>query len=73
MFERQQKQIIDSLKGQNSAQSWLVIGPKGVGKVSFAKELVCVLTESTQEYNQSAQWISRGLTEAAKKEIQKAG
>jgi len=72
MFDQEQKQIIESLKTPNAAKSWLVVGPHGVGKADFAKNLVKVLTHDFNEYNPSAQWISCGLTDAAKKEIQKA-
>ena len=72
MFDQEQKQIIESLNTPNASKSWLVVGHRGVGKVDFAKNLVKVLTHDFNEYNPSAQWISCGLTDAAKKEIQKA-
>ncbi len=72
MFDQEQKQIVESLQTPNAAKSWLVIGPRGVGKVDFAKNLVKVLTHDFNEYNPSVQWISCGLTDTAKKEIQKA-
>lgn len=71
MFEKEQEQIITSLSGRSTAQSWLVIGPKGVGKENFAKELIARLTHISSDYNKSAKWISCGLTEASKTEIQK--
>lgn len=72
MFETEQSQIVESLKGENNAKSWIVIGPHGVGKEAFAKNLVKVLTHDFNEYNPNVQWISCGLTDTAKKEIQKA-
>ncbi len=72
MFEQDQKRIIDSLKTPNAAKSWLLVGPHGIGKQEFAKNLVKTLTDDLNEYNPSVQWISCGLTDAAKKEIQKA-
>ena len=72
MFEKEQQQIIESLNSQGSSKSWIVIGPKGIGKEDFAKNLVKVLTHDFNEYNPNVQWISCGLTETAKKEIQKA-
>lgn len=71
MFEKQLQQIIDSLKTQNPAKSWLVIGPKGIGKKDFAKSLSCIVTHNNNDYNPLVKWIDCGLTEAAKKEIQK--
>lgn len=72
MFEQEQNRIIDSLKMPNAAKSWLLVGPHGIGKQEFAKNLVKTLTDDLNEYNPSVQWISCGLTDAAKKEIQKA-
>ncbi len=72
MFENAKQQIKDSLKAENAAKSWLVIGPRGVGKSAFAKELVQELTGNGYDYNPALRWVSKGLTDAAKKEIQKA-
>lgn len=72
MFEKEQEQIIASLHGKKSAQSWIVIGPKGIGKELFAKNLISNLTHVATEYNKAAKWITCGLTESAKNEIQKA-
>lgn len=72
MFEKEQEQIISSLKEGQSAQSWIIIGPKGIGKESFAKNLVTRLTHVFTEYNGAVKWVSCGLTEAAKSEIQKS-
>ena len=71
MFEKEQEQIISSLSGEQAAQSWIVIGPKGVGKEIFAKGVISHLTHTVSEYNKAAKWISCGLTETAKNEIQK--
>lgn len=71
MFEKEQEQIIASLKEKQAAQSWIVIGPKGIGKESFAKGLIARLTGVAAEYNKAAKWITCGYTEAAKAEIQK--
>ena len=72
MFEKQQKQITDSLNSTQASKSWLIVGPHGVGKAEFAKSVIKTLTGVFHEYNNAVQWISRGLTETAKKEIQKA-
>ena len=72
MFDKEQRQIIESLKGPDAAQSWLVIGPRGIGKKQFAQNLVKTLTHDFNEYNPNVQWISCGLTDTAKREIQKA-
>ena len=71
MFEQEQKQIINSLRPAQSAQSWIVVGPKGVGKREFAENLVHNLTSNFADYNSAAKWIRCGLTDAAKSEIQK--
>ena len=72
MFEKEQEQIVSSLRGNQSAQSWIVIGAKGVGKEAFAKSLIARLTQVSADYNKAAKWITCGLTETAKSEIQKA-
>ncbi len=71
MFDKEQGQIISSLKEGQAAQSWLIIGPKGIGKEAFAKNLAAKITHVFTEYNSSVKWISCGLTETAKSEIQK--
>ncbi|MBQ3696069.1 MAG: hypothetical protein II938_03785 [Alphaproteobacteria bacterium] len=71
MYEKERAQIVDSLR-DGAAKSWIIVGPHGVGKEDFAKNVVKVLTHDFNEYNPCVQWISCGLTDAAKKEIQKA-
>ena len=66
------QQITKSLhKGQASA-SWLVVGPRGVGKRVFAEDLAKKLTGVNASYNPNVKWLECDLTETAKKEIQKA-
>lgn len=72
MFENEENQILASLKTENPAKSWLIIGEKGIGKSAFSKKLIQKLTKNYNDYNPSVQWIECGLTDAAKKEIQKA-
>lgn len=72
MFENEENQILASLNTENPAKSWLVIGEKGIGKVAFVKTLIQKLTRNYNDYNPSVQWIECGLTDIAKKEIQKA-
>ena len=71
MFDKEQEQIISSLKKGQVAQSWLIVGPKGIGKEAFAKNLAAKITHVFTEYNGSVKWVSCGLTETAKSEIQK--
>jgi len=71
MFNTQQKQIIDSLKSPGAAKSWLIVGPYGIGKTNLAKAIIEDLTKNSNEYNPSVQWVECGLTDTAKKEIQK--
>ena len=72
MFEDEQRQIIDSLKTPNDAKSWLILGPRGVGKSAFAKQLANALTNEEKDFNPNVCWVECGLTDAAKREIQKA-
>ena len=72
MFDQEYNQIINSLRGQASAQSWLIVGQKGIGKKDFAQHLIQEITHNTHSYNPNVKWIECDLTETAKKEIQKA-
>ncbi len=72
MFDQEYNQIINSLKGPHSAQSWLIVGRKGIGKKDFAQRLAHNVTHNTHSYNPNVKWIECDLTETAKKEIQKA-
>ena len=72
MFEKESRQIIDSLKAQNAAKVWLIVGSKGIGKKAFAKSLAYTLTHNANDYNPNVKWIECGLTDVAKREIQKA-
>ncbi|MBQ4471880.1 MAG: AAA family ATPase [Alphaproteobacteria bacterium] len=72
MFEKEQNQIIASLNVPSAAKSWLIIGPRGVGKRVLAEQLVVALTKNRYDFNPDVRWIECGLTDAAKKEIQKA-
>ncbi len=69
------KQIIDVIQKGKIAGSWLVSGEYGVGKKKFASELASFLTtgewKETYQYNPNVKWVECGLTEDAKKEIQK--
>lgn len=70
-----QEQIKSALKNAKVSGSWLIIGPFGVGKKTFARSLCSFLTTGhwteTQDFNPNVKWIECDLTEEAKKEIQK--
>lgn len=72
MFEAQQKQIKDSLNTPLTSRSWLILGPRGVGKKEFAEAIVRELTGRKQSYNPCVKWVQCNYTETAQKEIQKA-
>lgn len=69
------EQIISAIQKGKISGSWLILGPFGVGKRAFAASLASFLTsgEWKENYNfhKSIKWIQCGLTEEAKKEIQK--
>ncbi len=68
-------QIASSLKTGKISGSWLITGPFGVGKKTFAKRISSFLTtgnyDAKIEYNPNIKWIECALTDEAKKEIQK--
>lgn len=70
-----QEQINAALKNGKVSGSWLITGPFGVGKKTFAKGLCSFLTNGnwtdSMDYNPNVKWIECDLTEEAKKEIQK--
>lgn len=69
------EQIKNSLKNGKITGSWLITGPYGVGKKTFAKRLSAFLTtgdwDAKIDFNPNVKWIECGLTDDAKKEIQK--
>ncbi|MBQ8251318.1 MAG: hypothetical protein IJY92_05355 [Alphaproteobacteria bacterium] len=69
------EQITNSLKSGKITGSWLITGPFGVGKKTFAKRLSAFLTtgnwDAKMDFNPNVKWIECSLTEEAKKEIQK--
>ncbi len=69
------EQIKNSLKNGKITGSWLVTGPYGVGKKTFAKRLSAFLTtgdwDAKIDFNPNVKWIECALTDDAKKEIQK--
>lgn len=70
-----QEQISAALKNSKISGSWLITGPFGVGKKTFARSLCSFLTtgnwNESQSFNPNVKWIECDLTEEAKKEIQK--
>ena len=72
MFDKEFHEIIKSLNTPGAARSWLVIGPKGVGKKQFAQQIITKATATNNDYNPNAKWIECDLTDTAKREIQKA-
>ncbi len=69
------EQIMDVIQKGKISGSWLISGEYGVGKKKFASELASFLTtgkwQETYQYHPNIKWIECGLTEDAKKEIQK--
>lgn len=69
------EQITNALKNGKISGSWLITGPFGVGKKTFARRLCAFLKtgnwEAQLDFNPNVKWIECGLTEEAKKEIQK--
>ena len=70
-----QEQISAALKNSKVSGSWLITGPFGVGKKTFARSLCSFLAtghwSESQSFNPNVKWIECDLTEEAKKEIQK--
>lgn len=69
------EQIIQTIQKGKMSGSWLISGPLGVGKKQFASAWASFLTtgiwQANDSYNQNVKWIECGLTDDAKKEIQK--
>ena len=69
------EQVIQAIQKGKISGSWLVSGPFGVGKKQFASAWASYLTngiwQAGDSYNQNVKWIECGLTDEAKKEIQK--
>ncbi|MBP5343816.1 MAG: AAA family ATPase [Alphaproteobacteria bacterium] len=66
------QQIVKSLHGGQASASWLIVGPRGVGKRDFTEALAQQLTGVNAPYNPNVQWLECNFTETAKKDIQKA-
>ena len=70
-----QETLMSALKQGALAGSWVLIGTKGVGKKEFAKRLGAFLTTGDWEadvgYSPDIKWVQRGMTDEAKKVIQK--
>lgn len=70
------EQVKSILQQGKMSGSWMIIGPYGVGKRTFAKELCAFLT--TGDWNKDIsfhpdiKWVERSLTEEEKKETVKA-
>ncbi len=69
------EQILNIINKGKISGSWLISGAFGVGKRQFAAELASYLTTGqwveNYDYNKNVKWVQCGLTEEAKKEIQK--
>ena len=70
-----QETLMSALKQGALAGSWVLIGTKGVGKKEFAKRLGAFLTTgdwgADTGYSPDIKWVQRGMTDEAKKVIQK--
>jgi len=66
------QQIEKSLHKGRASASWLIIGPRGVGKHAFASNLAKQLTGLNAEFNPNVKWLECDLTETSKREVQKA-
>ena len=65
--------IISSYKEGNTAQSWIISGPQGIGKHRLVDEVVqALLGERAGDLSAGLKVIECGLTEEAKKAVQKA-
>jgi len=65
--------IISSYKAGKTAQSWIIAGPQGIGKHEIADEVVkALLGERAGDLSAGLKVIECGLTEDAKKAVQKA-
>ena len=69
------EQILQAVQKGKISGSWLISGPVGSGKREFAASLASFLTNGVWKdekvYNKNVKWIECGLTDDAKKEIQK--
>lgn len=57
------------------AGSWLITGPKGVGKAALLKRFIAYLLtgkEQEQDFYPDLKWVSRSLTEEEKKNVAQA-
>ena len=65
-----QEQISAALKNSKVSGSWLITGPFGVGKKTFARSLCSFLAtghwSESQSFNPNVKWIECDLTEEAK-------
>ena len=65
--------IISSYKAGKTAQSWIISGPEGIGKHKIVDEVVkALLGERAGDLSAGLKVIECGLTEEAKKAVQKA-
>ena len=65
--------IISSYRAGNTAQSWIISGPEGIGKHKLVDEIVkALLGERAGDLSAGLKVIECGLTEEAKKAVQKA-
>lgn len=67
------QRIIHQFQSGHTSMSWLIIGPKGVGKKRLVKEVAQTLLGSNQGTQIAAvKWVECGLTDKAKKAFQEA-
>lgn len=65
--------IISSYKAGKTAQSWIIVGPEGIGKHKMVDEIAkALLGEKVANLSAALKVIECGLTEEAKKAVQKA-
>ena len=65
--------IISSYKAGKTAQSWIISGPEGIGKHRIVDEIVkALLGDRAGDVSAGLKIIECGLTEEAKKSVQKA-
>ena len=65
------EQIKNSLHQGKASASWLIVGPRGIGKKAFVIDLVKDLTGIDNECNSNVKWLECDLTETAKASVQK--
>lgn len=67
------QQIIQEFKAGKTSSSWLICGPKGIGKKALVNQIAGELLGQNPTYLISGlKWVECGLTEEAKKTFQKA-